>query len=99
MDIRHAVGVKEGIDARTLAALPRWRDSECFTARERSALALCEGIVRDDLDVSDDCFAEVREHFSEADTVELVFVVGYQIFSSKFAKVFRLEPQRFSART
>ena len=96
MDIRHAVGVKEGIDASTLGAISRWQDSSCFTARERAALALCEEIVRDECDVSDDCFARVREHFSEADTVELVFVIGYQIFASKFAKAFRLSPQGFA---
>jgi alkylhydroperoxidase family enzyme len=96
MDIRHAVGVKEGIDAETLAALPRWRESDRFSARERAALGLCEAMVRDDLDVSDDCFAAVREHFSEGDTVELTFVIGYQVFASKFAKAFRLAPQGFS---
>jgi len=96
MDIRHAVGVREGIDPETLAELPRWQDSDRFTVRERAALALCEEIVRDDLDVSDACFARVREHFSEADTVELVFVIGYQIFASKFAKAFHLPPQGFS---
>ena len=96
MDIRHAVGVREGIDPETLAELPRWRNSDRFTVRERAALALCEEIVRDDLDVSDACFARVREHFSEADTVELVFVIGYQIFASKFAKAFHLPPQGFS---
>jgi alkylhydroperoxidase family enzyme len=96
MDIRHAVGVKEGIDAETLTAVPRWRASDRFSARERAAMSLCEAMVRDDSEVSDECFAGVREHFSEADVVELVFVIGYQIFASKFAKVFRLEPQGFS---
>jgi alkylhydroperoxidase family enzyme len=96
MDIRHAVGVKEGVDSETLAAVPRWRESECFTVRERVAMALCEAIVRDDLDVSDECFARVREHFSEADTVELVFVIGYQVFASKFAKAMRVPVQGFS---
>ena len=97
MDIRHAVGVKHCIDPETLAAVPRWRDSACFTARERAAMALCEAIVRDDRDVPDECFAGAREHFSEADIVELVFVIGYQVFASKFAKTFRLQPQGFSA--
>jgi alkylhydroperoxidase family enzyme len=96
MDIRHAVGVKVGIDAETLAALPSWRESDHFSGRERAALTLCEAMVRDDLDVSDECFATVREHFSEADTVELVFVIGYQAFASKFAKAFRLDPQGFT---
>src|SRR3954464_4643341 len=96
MDIRHAVGVQEGIDAETLAALPGWRESDRFSARERAALVFCERLVRDDLDVSDDCFAALREHFAEGDTVELVFVIGYQIFASKFAKAFRPAPQGFS---
>ena len=98
MDIRHAVGVKAGIDAATLAQLPQWRESAAFSARERAALALCEEIVRNDGEVSDAGFAQVREHFSEADAVELVFVIGYQLFASTFAKTFRLAPQGFSAR-
>jgi alkylhydroperoxidase family enzyme len=97
MDIRHAVGVKEGIDEATLTALPEWRASERFSPRERAALELSEEIVPDDHDVSDACFALVREHFSEAEILELVFVVGYQIFASKFAKAFRLAPQGFAA--
>jgi alkylhydroperoxidase family enzyme len=99
MDIRHAVGVKEGLDETTLAALADWRHSDRFTAREKVALELCEEIVRDDRDVSDACFARVREHFSEADVVGLVFVIGYQVFASKFAKAFRLPPQGFSTGT
>jgi len=97
MDIRHAVGVKEGLDEATLAALPEWRGSDRFSAREKAALELSEEIVADDRDVSDACFARVREHFSEAEVLELVFVIGYQIFASKFAKAFRLAPQGFSA--
>jgi hypothetical protein len=37
MDIRHAVGVKEGIEEATLAALGDWRVSDHFTAREKAA--------------------------------------------------------------
>jgi alkylhydroperoxidase family enzyme len=96
MDIRHAVGVKAGIDEATLSALPGWRASADFTAREKAALELSEEIVADDRDVSDACFARVREHFSEPEVLELVFVIGYQIFASKFAKVFRLAPQGFA---
>ena len=90
--------MKEDIDEATLAALPDWRATDRFTARERAALELAEEIVADDREVSDACFARVREHFSEADVLELVFVIGYQVFASKFAKAFRLAPQGFAAR-
>ncbi len=96
MDIRHAVGVKAGVPEETLAELPGWRGSERFSAREKAALEFCERIVRDDVDVSDECFARVREHFCEAEVVELTFIVGYQIFASKFAKALRPAPQGFS---
>ena len=97
MDIRHAVGVKENVDEETLAALPDWRASGRFTEREKAALELTEEIVADDREVSDECFGRVREHFSEAEVIELVFVIGYQVFASKFAKAFRLAPQGFSS--
>src|SRR4029079_16907416 len=96
MDIRHAVGVNEHIDEPTLAALADWRGSERFSAREKAALELTEEIVSDERDVSGWSSARVRAHFAEADVVERVFVIGYQIFASKFAKTFRLTPQGFA---
>jgi alkylhydroperoxidase family enzyme len=96
MDIRHAVGVTQGLDEATLAELAGWRESSRFSARERVALELTEALVA--AEVSDACFARVREHFSEPETLELVFVVGYQVFASTFAKAFRLAPQGFAGR-
>jgi len=54
--------------------------------------------VADDRDVSDGCFACMCEHFSEADVLELAFIIGHQLFASKFAKAFRLAPQGCAAR-
>jgi len=97
MDIRHAVGVKAGIPEATLAGLAEYRTSPHFTARERVALEFTEQVTRDDVEVSDACFARLREHFSQAEVLEVVFVAGYQIFASKFAKAFALTPQGFSS--
>ena len=98
MDIRHAVGVKAGIAATKLTALADWETSPEFSARELAALAFATAIVRDELEVTDACWASVREHFSEPEVVELVFAVGYQTFASKFAKAFQLAPQGFSSK-
>lgn len=97
MDIRHAVGVKVGIPEAKLRALGSYGESAWFSPREVAALEYAERIVREDQEVSDDCFARLREHFSEAEIVELTFIVGYQTFASKFAKAFQLEPQGFAA--
>jgi alkylhydroperoxidase family enzyme len=98
MDIRHAVGVKAGISGDKLAALPSYKDSPQFTKREQAALEFSEQITRDDQEVSAECFTLVRQHFSEPEVVELVFIIGYQTFASKFAKAFQLVPQGFSQR-
>lgn len=97
MDIRHAVGVKAGVSEAKLAALASWPTSDAFTDRERAALEFAERIVRDDSAVTDACYARMTEHFSEPEILEVVFVVGYQVFASKFAKAFALAPQGFSA--
>jgi alkylhydroperoxidase family enzyme len=97
MDIRRAVGAKQGVPVEKLDALSDHATSDRFTARERAALAYAEAIVREDREVTDACVARLREHFSEAEVVELTFIVGYQTFASKFAKAFRLTPQGFAA--
>lgn len=97
MDIRHAVGVKMGVPAEKLADVLTFRTSPHFSERERVALQFCERITRDDLEVSDECLARVREYFSEPEIVELTFIIGYQTFASKFAKAWRLVPQGFSS--
>ena len=95
MDIRHAVGVKAGVAEAQLAALSAWETSPEFSERERAALRFATDIVRDDREVSDDCFEGLRRHFSDAEILELTFIVGYQTFASKFAKAFQLAPQGF----
>ena len=96
MDIRHAVGVKAGIPEAKLDALREYATSPWFSARERAALAFAEEVVRDDRAVTDAGEARLAEHFTKAERLELTFVVGYQVFASKFAKAYRLEPQGFS---
>jgi alkylhydroperoxidase family enzyme len=89
--------VKVGIPEAKLAALASYTEREWFSDREVAALQYAEQITRDDQEVSDECFDRLRAYFSEAQIVELTFIVGYQTFASKFAKAFRLEPQGFAS--
>ena len=89
--------MKAGIPSEKLAALASYAESPHFTEREKAALEFSERITRDDREVSDACFARLREHFTEPEIVELTFIIGYQTFASKFAKAFQLAPQGFSS--
>jgi len=90
------VGVKVGVPASKLAALAAWETSPEISDRERAALRFTTVVVREDREVTDADWAQLRAHFSEPEVVELVFAVGYQTFASQFAKAFRLVPQGFS---
>jgi len=90
------VGVRAGIPEATLAALEGWRTSARFTPRERAALAFAEAIVGDAPEVDAATLAQVRAHFSEAETVELALAVGFQLAASAFAKACGVAPQGFA---
>jgi alkylhydroperoxidase family enzyme len=91
--------VNAGIPAEKLGALDAYENCSMFSERERSALAFAEEITRAEGHVSDACFQRLRAQFSEAEALELMFVIGYQIFASRFANAFRIAPQGFSDRT
>ena len=88
--------MKVGLPRTKLSALGAWETSAEFSDRERAALGFATAVVRDDREVSDAEWAELRRHFSEPEIVELVFAIGYQTFASKFAKAFQLPAQGFS---
>jgi alkylhydroperoxidase family enzyme len=98
MDVRHAVGVRAGIPEAALADILTFHESPHFDARERAALEFCVQTTRDDVEVSPECLARLRGHFTDAEVVELTFIIGFQTFVSKFAKAMRLPPQGFSSR-
>jgi len=88
--------VKAGIPAEKLDALDAYEDCPMFSERERAALAFAEEVTRAEGHVSDACFRRLRVQFSEAEVLELMFAIGYQIFASRFANAFRLAAQGFS---
>jgi alkylhydroperoxidase family enzyme len=86
-----------GIDAHTLDALAEYEASPAFTPRERAALAYADAVVRRDAEVSEACCARLREHFGDAEIVEVTAIVGYQCFASAFAKGLGVVPQGLAA--
>ena len=60
---------------------------------EKAALEYAEAITRSDLDVDDDLFARVAQHFDEEAIVELTAVIAWENASSKFNRALRIESQ------
>jgi len=56
--------------------VPVWRETPYFTPRERAALAWTESVTKlGEHGVPDALFREVREHFSEQETIALTMAV------------------------
>jgi alkylhydroperoxidase family enzyme len=66
-----------------------------YSAAERAALALAEAMTITGQKVTDELFAEVRRHFSEAQLVELAAAIALENFRSKFNVALGVDSQGF----
>lgn len=83
----------EGETEQRLYAIPVWRETPFFTPRERAALAWTEAVTEVGRSaVPDELFEEVREHFTEAELVNLTMAVIAINGWNRLAISFRTEP-------
>ena len=76
IDMHWADLMKQGEEPRRLNAVAGWREAPFFDARERAALRWAELVSSiPHREPSDDDFAEVRRHFTEAEIAELGFAI------------------------
>jgi alkylhydroperoxidase family enzyme len=77
-----------GFSDEELLALPRYRQSDLFTEREKLALDYTRAVMRTPVDVDDELFARMKEHFTDEQLVEitaLLTVVNLDRFNAAFA--------------
>ena len=87
VDLGSQICRNSGFSDDELLALPRYRQSDLFTEREKLALDYTVGVMRTPVGVSDQLFARVREHFSNEQLVEitaLLTVVNLDRFNAAF---------------
>jgi AhpD family alkylhydroperoxidase len=68
---------KGGESEQRLYALPVWRETPFFTARERAALELTEAVTRlTDGEVGDEVFGRAAAQFNEVELAELIWAIA-----------------------
>jgi 4-carboxymuconolactone decarboxylase len=91
---------KAGVREEQILALPEWRNSAEFDAREKAALALGEAVTLGR--VSDEVYQEAARHFDHHDYVELALVAAFYAMVARMldAMGVQLEPEvrRYSPR-
>ncbi len=75
---------RSGLTDEQLLALPRYQDSELFTELEKLVLDYAVGMSRTPVDVSDALFDRLRQHFDEAQLVELTHVIALENLRGRF---------------
>jgi len=87
-----AYALKEGLAKAQVDALANWRESQLFSASQRALLAYVDAMTRD-IDVSDTVFAEIRNYYSERQTVELTMLIGAYNMLSRVLKALKIDPE------
>jgi len=83
----------EGESEQRLYGIPLWRETPFFTPRERAALAWSEAVTEvGHSGVPDEVYAEVREHFTDVEIVNLTIAVIAINGWNRLAVAFRTPP-------
>jgi len=96
IDIGSALAGEAGVSEAKLRALPEYRTSAEFTDVERLVLDFAVGMTRTPVDVSDELFAALREHFDEAQLVELANEIAIENYRARFNWAFGIGSQNFT---
>jgi alkylhydroperoxidase family enzyme len=87
LDLGSQICRNSGFSDEELLAIPRYRQSELFTEREKVALDYTVAVMRTPVEVTDELFARMEEHFSDEQLVEitaLLTVVNLDRFNAAF---------------
>jgi len=71
VDLGSQICRNSGLSDDELLALPRYRQSHLFNDREKLALDYTVAVMRTPVEVSDELFAHLKEHFSDEQLVEI----------------------------
>jgi AhpD family alkylhydroperoxidase len=86
----------EGESEQRLYALDAWRETPFFDERERAALEWTEAVTRvADTRVPDEVYERVRQHFSDADLVDLTLAIANINAWNRLNVAFRTVPGEY----
>src|SRR5262252_6542524 len=87
-----AYALKEGLTQAQVEAVANWQPSNLFSGHQRALLAYTDAITRD-IDVPDYVFAEIRNHFTERQIVELTLLISAYNMLTRFLNALKVDPE------
>ncbi len=90
------MGRELGISEEKLRALADHERSDAFSPTEKLALRYADGMTSTPLDVPQELFDELRDHFDAKQLVELTSSIGWENYRARFDHAFGIEAEGFS---
>ena len=95
VDLGSQICRNSGLSDEELQALARYRQSDLFSEREKLALDYAVAVMRTPVDVTDELFAQLKEHFSDKQLVEITAHLTL-VNLDRFNAAFRIGSAGFS---
>jgi len=95
IDIGTHIARNDGVTAAEVADLPRFRESDAYTPAERAALAAAEVMTVGDCVLDDAAQRELHAHFDDEQLVELLAVIAWENYRSRFNRAAGLQAAGF----
>lgn len=95
VDLGSQICRNSGFSDEELLALPRYRQSDLFTEREKTALDYAVAVMRTPVEVTDELFARMKEHFTDEQLVEITALLTV-VNLDRFNAAFGIGPAGFS---
>jgi AhpD family alkylhydroperoxidase len=95
VDLGSQICRNSGFSDDELLALPRYPESDLFTDREKLALDYTVAVMRTPVEVTDELFARLKEHFSDEQLVEITALLTL-VNLDRFNAAFGIGPAGFS---
>ncbi len=86
------IGIKLGWSQDQLDHLAEYAERTDFSAAEKTALQLAERMTRNAGALSDEEMAQLREHYSEGEIIELMAAIGLFNYFNRFNNLLDMEP-------
>jgi alkylhydroperoxidase family enzyme len=96
LDFGSSISAEAGISEAELRELPTYQRSSRLTELEKLVLDYATGMTRSPVAVSDVLFHRLREHFDEAQLVELTNIIALENYRARFNWALGIEGQGFS---
>lgn len=90
MAIRYSDAVADGVTEGLVCSLERPQEAENLSAAEKAAIRYGELMATDHLAIDDSVYADLRQHFTEAQIVELGMTVAFFVGFGRLAATWHM---------